>query len=143
MPSTVTTNQWIHVAATRRRSTGQIQVIVNGISDGSLTPAQTSSLTAQASLAVGGNPTDSRYFVGYMDEVRIWNIVRTPAESLSTMNQRLNGNEAGLVSYFRFDEGSGTVAVDSSSRGVNATLYGSAAWVPSTAPIVCGSTGEP
>jgi Concanavalin A-like lectin/glucanases superfamily len=140
--TTVTTGQWMHVAATRQMSTGEIRVIVNGTMDGSLTPAQTNSLTAASALTLGGNTIDARYFIGYVDELRIWNVVRTPAQISSTMNQRLNGSEPGLVSYFRFDEGSGTVAADSSSRGVNATLNGSPAWVPSDAPI-CSPTGDP
>lgn len=140
--TTVTTGQWMHVAATRQRSTGEIRVIVNGSLDGSLTPAQTNSLTAPSALTLGGNTIDGRYFIGYVDELRIWNVVRTPAEISSTMNQRLNGSEPGLVSYFRFDEGSGTVAVDSSSRAVNAALNGSPAWVPSDAPI-CSPAGDP
>jgi hypothetical protein len=140
--TTVTTDQWIHIAATRQRSTGEIRIIVNGSLDGSLTPAQTNSLTAPSVLTLGGNTIDGRYFIGYVDELRIWNVVRTPAEISSTMNQRLNGSEPGLVSYFRFDEGSGTVAVDSSSRAVNATLTGSPAWVPSDAPI-CSPVGDP
>jgi hypothetical protein len=37
---------------------------------------------------------------------------------------------AGLVGYWNFDEGQGTLAADSSGFGNNATLEGNAAWVP-------------
>src|SRR5439155_25251518 len=45
--TTVTTGQWVHVAATRRRTTGEIQVIVNGQLESAMTVAQTASLTGQ------------------------------------------------------------------------------------------------
>jgi hypothetical protein len=35
----------------------------------------------------------------------------------------------GLVGWWRFDEGSGTVAIDSSGNGNNGTIYGTANWV--------------
>ncbi|MEQ9372846.1 MAG: LamG-like jellyroll fold domain-containing protein [Coleofasciculus chthonoplastes F3-SA18-01] len=39
-------------------------------------------------------------FCGQMAEVRIWKQARTPAEIRATMNQRLSGNEAGLLGYW-------------------------------------------
>ena len=36
---------------------------------------------------------------GYLDEIRMWNIVRTQEEIQATMNKTLTGNEPGLVAY--------------------------------------------
>src|SRR5262249_45068397 len=74
----VPTDQWIHVAATRAKSTGQAQVFVNGVLEQSVIFPQTNSLSAAPMLAVGGNIVDSHYYAGELDEVRIWNVVRTP-----------------------------------------------------------------
>ena len=43
---------------------------------------------------------------GSMDELRIWNDARTITEINDNMNKELSGTEAGLVGYYRFNEGS-------------------------------------
>lgn len=50
------------------------------------------------------------------------------------MRRTLTGGETGLVGYWRFDEGTGTTAMDLSQFGNHGTLNGPA-WVESTAPI--------
>jgi hypothetical protein len=132
--STINTGQWVHIATTRRKSTGELQVIVNGVLEKSLTVAgQTRSLTAPPAITLGGNTIDGRYLSGIMDEVRIWNVVRTTAEITSTMHKTLVGNETGLVGYWKFDEGTGTTSAG--KVGGDATLFNQPQWVPSDAPI--------
>ena len=40
------------------------------------------------------------------------------------MSQELIGNESGLVGYWKFNEGSGSTAEDSSPNSNNGTIYG-------------------
>lgn len=54
------------------------------------------------------------YFAGQIDEVRIWNYPRAPVEIQSSWSATLVGTEPGLVAYWRFDEGGGQAAHDSS-----------------------------
>jgi hypothetical protein len=132
----VTTGQWFHVAATRNATTGAIQVFVLGNLEADLTLMNRRPLTAQSTLTLGGNTIDSRYFKGTVDEVRIWNVVRSAVEIKATMNQLLTGNETGLVAYWRFDEPGARRLLDSSSAAqFSASLSGGAAWVPSDAPV--------
>lgn len=52
-------------------------------------------------------PDDGEYFVGEMDEVRIWNVARTQAEiqaSAATLTN-LAPPPSGLIAYYKFDEG--------------------------------------
>jgi hypothetical protein len=133
--STVTLGEWVHVAATRKMSTGEAQIIVNGVLENTQTYAQTASLTAATTMTIGGNLIDNRYLVGEIDEVRIWNIVRTPADILSTMYKKLAGNETGLVGYFKFDDASATTTTDSSPSHVDLQLKGNATRVASSAPL--------
>ena len=70
-----------------------------------------------------------QFFDGVIDEVRVWNIVRTEAEIQATMNTSLQGNELGLVGYWNFDNGT---ANDLSDHGNHGTLRGNAAIAPST-----------
>jgi len=131
----VTTGRWVHVAATRRKSTGEIQVLVNGALETAMTTAQTASLTAQATLAVGANTIDALYFLGTIDEVRLWNVVRSQVDIASHMNARLTGTEQGLVGYYRLDEDDGPTAIDTSAGQRNAILVGGSNRDRSDAPV--------
>ena len=133
--STVTTGEWIHVAATRNKAAGEMHVFVNGVDENTTATTQKGSLTDQATLSIGCTLNDQNHFIGLMDEVRIWNVVRTEAEIAATMHQRLTGNEPGLVAYWRFDDRGGPTAVDSSPAKADATIAGTLEWAPSDAPI--------
>ena len=56
-------------------------------------------------MNLGRDPEGTKLFSGKIDEVRIWNTSRTRDEILSNMYTILNGNESGLVAYYRFDQG--------------------------------------
>jgi Concanavalin A-like lectin/glucanases superfamily len=133
--STVTTGEWVHVAATRNKAAGEMHVFVNGVDENTTATTQKGSLADQMTLSIGRTLNDENHFVGQMDEVRIWNVVRTAAEIAATMHQRLAGNESGLVAYWRFDDRGGPTAVDSSPSRTDATVAGPLEWVASDAPI--------
>jgi Concanavalin A-like lectin/glucanases superfamily len=133
--SKVTTDQWVHVAATRIKATGELRVIVNGVSEASVVVNQKAPLDSQALVTLGANGLNGHYFVGLIDEVRLWNVVRTPAAIKADMNHRLAGNEPGLVSYFRLDDMGARIASDSSPMKNDALLTGPAVWAVSDAPI--------
>jgi hypothetical protein len=121
-------HQYTHVAATYNTSTGTASLYINGAFDtsksvGSGVSNSTGNLYYGFSLVASEAP-----FKGIIDEVRIWNVARTESEIQSTMNQTLNGNEAGLIGYWKFDEGTGTVTRDATSSHNDGTING-AAWV--------------
>ena len=68
-----------------------------------------------------GSPFDS--WRGELDEVRIWNVARTQAQIQGSMFSALSGSEAGLLAYWRFEEGGGQFATDSTANG-NAGILG-------------------
>jgi hypothetical protein len=76
------------------------------------------------------------YFNGEFDEIRIWNVARSAEEISSNMNRRLTGTEPGLVAYWNFDEGSSSLANDSSGNGNAGTLVNGSLWNPSSTPLV-------
>jgi hypothetical protein len=78
--------------------------------------------TYNVALAIGTHPTWLRPFDGDIDEVRIWNLARTPADIQAAMNVRLSGTLGGLVAYYRLNDGSGQTVTDSSGNARNALL---------------------
>jgi hypothetical protein len=132
--SNVTTDQWVHVAATRTRATGIVLVFVNGMLEAAGT-GNTHALAASPTISFGGRATRD-FFVGLMADLRLWRVVRSQGEILSNIHRRLQGNETGLVGYYRFDEKTGSTAHDSSSSQNHATLDGGL-WVASDPPL-CG-----
>jgi hypothetical protein len=75
----VVTGDWVHVAATRTQSSGQIELFIDAASDITATHT-TRALGGSAKIAIGANLIDSRYFTGLIDEVRIYNRVLTAGE---------------------------------------------------------------
>jgi hypothetical protein len=125
---------WLHVAATYD---GKImRAFINGNERGSKTPTDVLA-TVQTQVRIAWSPFTNAHFDGILDEVRIWNIARTAQEIKSTMSVRLTGDEAWLVAYWRFDEGAGLIAHDSSTRGNDATLELGPQWVPSGIYLGC------
>jgi chitodextrinase len=66
---------------------------------------------------------------GGLDEVRLWNVLRTVSEIQGAMGLELTGTELGLVGYWRFNEGAGTTSADGSPGQHPALLQAGTAWV--------------
>ena len=49
-------------------------------------------------------------WLGNISEMRIWNYSRTGDDIANNNRRRLSGSEPGLVSYYKFNEGSGNIA---------------------------------
>jgi hypothetical protein len=82
------------------------------------------------------------WFDGDIDEVRIWDVART-VEQLSEDMHRAIEPQAGLIGYWRFNDGAGSTARDDAGhehRGVltNYRTRGRPTWVPG----VFGGSGE-
>jgi len=119
---------WVHAAVTWDGATATIYI--NGKSIGSDTAAGIINFPSDAltKLRIGnwfGN--DERWLKGNMDEVRIWNDVRTIDEIRSNMYKELASSESNLVAYYKFNEMDLTTpgqAVDSSGNGHHGTYEG-------------------
>ncbi len=68
------------------------------------------------------SPDPSEYYRGWIDEVRVWNVPRSAQAILENLHRTLAGNESGLIGYWRFDEGLGQAALDSSPFHNDGTL---------------------
>jgi hypothetical protein len=109
-------NAWQHVAITL--DNGTLRLYIGGALDRTFTGSQTPmNSTRPVSFGREGPPFGDWRYDGQIDEVRIWNIARTGPEIADYVDVRLGGSEAGLVGYWRFDEGDGDFIGDSTARG--------------------------
>jgi hypothetical protein len=108
--TTINTGQWYHVAMTRQKSNGQIRLYVNGNLEETGTSG-TGNITAENLIALGvtkgsaGNQDFSTECA--LDELRIWNVVRTPIQIFDHFKDTVDRNSPGLVQYYNFDQGIG------------------------------------
>jgi hypothetical protein len=127
---------WFHVAGSYDGGT-KTHAFINGVEIGTGFTITGPLVTPTNQPLYVGAGTVRNYLTGSIDEVRIWNVARTAAQIARDMNFRLVGNEAGLVGYYRFDEGSGTTARDATSGANNGTLTNGPTYVQSGVALGC------
>lgn len=120
---------WQHFAFVASQSGNFMAIYRNGVLEAQKT-GMTPLTQGSRSLVLGSQAVNED-----LDEVRIWNVARTADEIRTNMNRSLTGDEPGLLAYWRFDEGAGASAVDSSTNHHNAAIL-NPIWEKSTAPIV-------
>lgn len=140
----ITANQWHHIALSWDRNTTLVSynLFINGNASGVefnhnwKDPG--SAFTIGAEHSTGNLPFD-----GIIDEFRVWNVVRTPAEIQAYMHKGLTGNESGLQIFYPLDETNGTGIFDYSGNTNDATALGvdNNSWIASGAPY--GEDGLP
>ena len=97
-------SEWHHVALVK--TTSNIKMFIDGVERATRNNSRTlasSSYKFNVGGAVwdaGGNHVKQKF-----DDVRVWNVAKTQAELQAGMNSELVGNEAGLIGYWKFDEG--------------------------------------
>jgi len=120
--TTLTINTWTHVAATYDGTT--IKIYVNGVLNASGAGTNLASPIA-STLWIGNIPPSgagSVYFLGTLDEVRIWNTVNTAKQINTNMTACLTGTEPGLVLDYKFEDGTGNTTCRNTATGHNGTL---------------------
>ena len=128
---------WAHVMITYdgSNSTNDPITYVNGIPRTFQTNVNGSGTYYDSSRNwyIGGGERESYFFNGTLDDLKLYNYIRTPTQVIEDMN---GGHPApsspvgSATSYWKFDEGNGTTAYDNSANANNLTLS-SASWTPS------------
>ena len=129
--TTFQTNVWYQIACVV--NTNSYALYQDGVQlVSSNFPSATPRLYGQGfSLTLGKSGTNAE-LQGEVDEFRIWKVARTGAEIAADKNRALRGDEPGLVTYYRFDEGSGERVWDSApADGVGQTGSFGYGYVPS------------
>ncbi|MES2760756.1 MAG: T9SS type B sorting domain-containing protein [Bacteroidota bacterium] len=130
---------WYHAAGVMDYIAHTSKLYVNGLLvDTKIENADPFSRTIQSqlsydpSLALGGN----------MDEVRIWNKVRSDSEIFADYSHCLVGNETNLLSYYRCNQSTGNILIDATPNGNGGNLINSTQWSPqqpNISGLACGS----
>lgn len=136
--SLLSSNVWTHIAMTWTPST--LRIYING----ALAQTQVSAAMVQSSndLLIGaallsGMPT--RRFSGAIDEIKIWNVVRSQAELQANMSSYATGAEAGLMAYWDFNNDNTQQILDRSPNQRHGTL-GATSGIESSDPTISTDT---
>ncbi len=121
----ITLNEWQHIAVTYD-GTNTVRMYINGVEQ-SITygspPGGGIKDHSSENLCLGTDASSNMDFNGLIDEVRLWNTIRTSEEILEFKQTSLSGDEAGLVGYWPMDEGNGTIIWDQSAGGHHGSIH--------------------
>jgi hypothetical protein len=113
---------WYHFAVSYNGTTGEMKFYEYGV----LTEQNLDDpgfVLTQIYLAAFPVEGDLNQLGGTMDDVRIWDHVRTDEEIAANYDACLNGTEEGLVAFYDFEDGPGSdIVADLTGNGNDGTL---------------------
>ena len=134
--TTLSADTWYHIVGTTH-DTNKTKVYVNGLIEGTSDTAVATVGDGSAPLVIG-KTTGGTQTNGFIDEVAIWDVeldadaiaaVYNSGTPFNLTKDKGNYNNSGdLVGYWRFEEGTGPSAADSSTNGNTGTLKHDATW---------------
>ena len=133
--TTIPVGEWHHIAATYDGTCwalyldGNLETLNGAVSAcPGATPEFTSIQHAGLSAGIGSTgQLSTGFFAGTIDEARVWNTARTPAEIIGAINSELT-SASGLIGRWGMNEGSGTSMADSTASNVTGTLTNGPSW---------------
>jgi hypothetical protein len=136
-------DRWLHIAVTRVRATGAVDVFVDGLHVGgaTLSPGVPLARGGRGEALVGARaqqgsaPSYSSASVD-LDELRVWSYARTAVEIDADRGRQASGDEEGLALLLPFDDDESTdVSFDASGEGLHARLVAGARRTASQPPF--------
>ncbi|UCE19819.1 MAG: T9SS type A sorting domain-containing protein [Gemmatimonadota bacterium] len=119
-------NEWQYLAVSYDGE-HSIKMYINGaeqVLTHTGTPSGPVQDNSNINLIFGNLPDLTGTFHGLIDDVRLWNTVRTGEEIRENMNSYLAGTEPDLVGYWPMNEGNGDTIFDSSDKGSDGHISG-------------------
>lgn len=118
------TGRWHHVGMTFDDTTDTLTMFVDGVPV-AVGIVVLSIVYDDHPLIIGADLEDTqpaRWFPGAIDEVRVWNVARTPDQIRSGMFRLPSETDVGLVASYSFDQSSDAAILDSSPNQNHGTL---------------------
>jgi hypothetical protein len=130
---------WHHIAITYDHAASlKFNMYIDGVLEANQNTTVAVNTGAASALQIGRRNDMTNYFNGSIDEVRIWNVARTPTEIQAAMNTEFCAIPPGLVSYYKFNQGiaggnnSGQTTLTDAAGSNNGTLQNFALTGPSS-----------
>ena len=97
----VTVGEWYHFAAVKNGT--NVKLYINGVevADGTF---GTSACATTEPLTIGYAGFHT-FMNGQMDETRVWNVARTPAQIAASWNTDVASYKTGLIAYYSYNDG--------------------------------------
>lgn len=132
----IPTNVWVHIAVTYDAVTHELTVYINGrnklrANTGTITPID----WGNRDFWIGHSFDSNRFLTGNISECRVWNKALT-SDEINSPNHFYFVDPAseGLVAYWKFNEGGGSVVTDYSKNGNNLTATNPLQWTGVSLP---------
>lgn len=143
----VSLNKWHHVAGVVDTTRNILSVYVDGVETGFRDFGRNRRFyESTLPLKIGGTHEETnhnhRSFVGQIDEVSVWDVALTEEQIHNFMNNRLTGDERGLVGYWKFDKQNDGEISDMTNNKLNGKLVENARLVEYIRPIPTGLNPE-
>jgi glucose/arabinose dehydrogenase len=108
-------NAWHHIAVTKDATT--LKIYIDGLLRETFAAPEVISYSLGNELVAGQHAQGDQNFnlTGQLDEIRIWNVVRTATQIQSDWKKELTA-QTGLVGYWQGNEASGTTTADISGN---------------------------
>jgi len=134
--------QWVNIAVTYDNS-GNVALYLNGVQKTTFSTFGFSTTGGGTFLQIGAQTTATQVMTGRIDELRIWNVIRTPRELRNGLFG-VDPASPGLVAYYQMNDNTAGTTIANNSTSPDAftgnatgTWVNGAAWVAS--PIQFGN----
>lgn len=128
--SQVLPNEWTHITCTFDGANDEAKIYLNGVEDASITTTLNPQ-NGTSDLFIGSFAGNTSYFDGQIDELKIFDDVRTLPEIKADMYDE-TPSDINLMGYWSFDDdltaGNQTTAVDGSGNNNNGILTNGPLW---------------
>lgn len=111
---------WHHFAVSRKQSDGRTKIYLDGnyVTDSLITSLSVNTFEVN----VGNSKALLQDFNGIVDEIRFWNYLRSDAQIAGDRFVQVSTADAGLIGYWKLDEGVGQVGNDATAGSLNVRL---------------------
>lgn len=119
-----TIGTWQHWAVTYNSAGGADsgKMYLNGVENVSATQDADTLESNAVEFSIGSDPS-AKFFDGIIDDVRVWNVVRTATQISDNYQTELVGNESGLVAYWKLNNANTDATANANDLTVNTGTF--------------------